>query len=114
MPVSFTNRSMFFPESFAPNSTLPVSVNLLAFLIRFESILSILALKMGFCMLFPVVQGEPCGLIKLVEQFAVRLWLQKITTKEPSMDQLEVGIVALEAALGIENSKIRSQTTAVS
>jgi len=42
------------------------------------------------------------------------LWLQKITTKEPSMDQLEVGIVALEAAVGIEHSKIRSQTTAVS
>lgn len=74
--------------------------------------------------LLPIVAGTSYELLKLsgktrdnaLTRILIRpgLWLQKITTKEPSMDQLEVGIVALEAALGIENSKIRSQTTAVS
>ncbi|HUV30860.1 MAG TPA: DUF1385 domain-containing protein [Acidobacteriota bacterium] len=41
------------------------------------------------------------------------LWLQRITTKEPSMDQLEVGIVALEAALGVTESKLSCKRTAV-
>ena len=31
------------------------------------------------------------------------MWLQMITTKEPDDNQLEVGIVALKAALGEEN-----------
>lgn len=74
--------------------------------------------------LLPIVAGTSYELLKLsgktrdnaLTRILIRpgLWLQKITTKEPSMDQLEVGIVALEAALGIEHSKIRSQTTAVS
>ncbi len=42
------------------------------------------------------------------------LWLQKITTKEPTREQLEVAIVALEAAMGIEHSKITSEKMAVS
>lgn len=42
------------------------------------------------------------------------LWLQKITTKEPSMDQLEVAIVALETALGRTESKIVSTRVPVS
>ena len=74
--------------------------------------------------LLPIVAGTSYELLKLsgktrdnaLTRILIRpgLWLQKITTKEPSMDQLEVGIVALEAAVGIENSKIRSQTTVVS
>ena len=74
--------------------------------------------------LLPLVAGTSYELLKLsgktrdnaLTRVLIRpgLWLQKITTKEPSMDQLEVGIVALEAALGIEHSKVRSQTTAVS
>jgi uncharacterized protein YqhQ len=31
------------------------------------------------------------------------LWLQKITTREPDDDQLEVALVALQCALGIES-----------
>lgn len=42
------------------------------------------------------------------------LWLQKITTKEPSADQLEVALAALEASLGITDSKLVSQRTAIS
>ncbi len=34
------------------------------------------------------------------------LWLQRITTQEPSPDQLEGGIVALQSALGLTDSKI--------
>jgi uncharacterized protein YqhQ len=42
------------------------------------------------------------------------LWVQKITTQEPTMDQLEVAIVALEASLGVTDSKIPSCQVAAS
>lgn len=74
--------------------------------------------------LLPLVAGSSYELLKLSgktrDRFITRmliqpgLWLQKITTKEPSMDQLEVAIVALEAALGRTDSKIESKRTAVS
>lgn len=74
--------------------------------------------------LLPLVSGVSYELLKLsgktrdkpITRLLIQpgLWLQKITTKEPSMDQLEVAIVALEAALGIEQSKISSPRTAVS
>ena len=42
------------------------------------------------------------------------LWLQLITTKEPTREQLEVAIVSLEAALGLTESKIMAQKVAES
>ena len=42
------------------------------------------------------------------------LWLQRITTKEPSMEQLEVAIAALEASLGVTESKLTCRRTPVS
>ncbi|HOP07679.1 MAG TPA: DUF1385 domain-containing protein [candidate division Zixibacteria bacterium] len=60
--------------------------------------------------LLPIVAGGSYELLKLsgktrdnkLTQFLIKpgLWLQLITTKEPSADQLEVAIVALEASLG--------------
>lgn len=41
------------------------------------------------------------------------LWLQRITTKEPNLEQLEVAIVALESALGITTSRIAAKKTPV-
>jgi len=41
------------------------------------------------------------------------LWLQRITTKEPNLEQMEVAIVALEAALGITSSRISAKKTPV-
>ncbi len=41
------------------------------------------------------------------------LWLQRITTKEPNLEQLEVAIVALESALGITSSRIAAKKTPV-
>ncbi len=41
------------------------------------------------------------------------LWLQRITTKEPNLEQLEVAIVALESALGITTSRIVAKKTPV-
>ncbi len=41
------------------------------------------------------------------------LWLQRITTKEPNLEQLEVAIVALESALGITASCIATKKTPV-
>lgn len=74
--------------------------------------------------LLPIVAGGSYELLKLsgktrenkVTKVLIQpgLWLQKITTKEPSMDQLEVAIVALEAALGKTDSKIASTQIAVS
>jgi len=42
------------------------------------------------------------------------LLLQKITTKEPSLDQIEVAIAALEASLGTTDSRVTSKVTALS
>lgn len=74
--------------------------------------------------LLPIVAGTSFELLKLSGKtrdnaitrilIAPGLWLQKITTKEPSRDQLEVGIAALEAALGITESKLESRRTPVS
>ncbi len=73
--------------------------------------------------LLPLVAGGSYELLKLsgktrdnaVTKVLIKpgLWLQKITTKEPSHDQLEVAIAALEAALGITESRITSRKTAV-
>ncbi|HEX2897874.1 MAG TPA: DUF1385 domain-containing protein, partial [candidate division Zixibacteria bacterium] len=41
------------------------------------------------------------------------LWLQRITTREPNLEQLEVAIVALESALGITSSRIAAKKTPV-
>ena len=51
---------------------------------------------------------------KLVNAFIQPgLWLQRLTTKEPTFDQLEVAIVALETALGITEAKIEARRTPV-
>ena len=62
--------------------------------------------------LLPLVAGTSYELLKLsgktrensLTKFLIKpgLWLQLITTKEPSSDQLEVALAALKASLGIE------------
>jgi uncharacterized protein YqhQ len=74
--------------------------------------------------LLPLVAGGSYELLKLsgrtrdhaVTKILIKpgLWLQKITTREPSMDQLEVALASLEAALGVTDSKLTSKRTAVS
>ena len=64
---------------------------------------------MGRILLLPVIAGIGYELIKLSGKFqensivkvliAPGLWLQRITTKEPSDKQLEVGIASLKAVL---------------
>jgi uncharacterized protein YqhQ len=64
-----------------------------------------------FCLL-PLVVGIGYELLKLsaktrhnrITKFLIApgLWIQRITTQEPSDDQLEVAIVALQNALGVE------------
>lgn len=64
-----------------------------------------------FCLL-PLVAGVGYELLKLSSKtshnrivkflIAPGLWIQRITTQEPSDDQLEVAIVALQNALGIK------------
>jgi len=64
-----------------------------------------------FCLL-PLVAGVGYELLKLsgktrhnkITKFLIApgLWIQRITTQEPSDDQLEVAIVALQNALGVE------------
>lgn len=67
--------------------------------------------------LLPLVAGSSYELLKLsgktrdskITQLLIApgLWLQSITTKEPSHDQIEVAIVALESAMNItENSEL--------
>lgn len=74
--------------------------------------------------LLPLVAGVSYELLKLsgktrnnaITKFFIKpgLWLQKITTKEPSIDQLEVALVALKASLGIVDSKVASDKTPAS
>ncbi len=74
--------------------------------------------------LLPIVAGGSYELLKLsgktrdnaVTKVLIQpgLWLQKITTKEPSSDQLEVAIAAIEAALGVSQSRVVSKVTALS
>jgi uncharacterized protein YqhQ len=73
--------------------------------------------------LLPLVAGGSYELLKLsgrtrdnsLTRMLIKpgLWLQKITTGEPSMDQLEVAIVALQHAVGNTDVKVASRTTAV-
>lgn len=74
--------------------------------------------------LLPFVAGSSYELLKLsgrtrdnrVTRLMIQpgLWLQRITTKEPTMAQLEVAIVALESALGMTESKISVERAPVS
>jgi len=66
--------------------------------------------------LLPLVAGGSYELLKLSGKtrnspitralIAPGLWLQSITTREPSYDQIEVAIVALETAMNIPNSSL--------
>lgn len=71
--------------------------------------------------LLPLVAGGSYELLKLsgktrnnaLTRVLIKpgLWLQHITTREPSAEQMEVAIVALESALGIEDSKLSVNKT---
>ncbi len=73
--------------------------------------------------LLPFVAGSSYEILKLsgktrdnkITRLLIQpgLWLQRITTKEPTMEQLEVAIVALESALGLTESKVLAKRTAV-
>ncbi len=73
--------------------------------------------------LLPIVAGGSYELLKIsgktrenaLTRFLIKpgLWLQKITTKEPSMDQLEVGITALKASLGLVPATVEADKTPV-
>jgi uncharacterized protein YqhQ len=73
--------------------------------------------------MLPLVAGGSYELLKLsgktrdnaVTRFLIApgLWMQRITTREPSIDQVEVAIAALEAALGVTDSKLTAKRTAV-
>jgi len=71
--------------------------------------------------LLPLVAGGSYELLKLsgktranrITNFLIQpgLWLQRITTSEPSDKQMEVAIVALESALGLTESKLSVKKT---
>ena len=71
--------------------------------------------------LLPLVAGISYELLKLsgktrdnaITRFLIKpgLWLQRITTREPSPEQMEVAIVALESALGITESHLTVKKT---
>jgi len=71
--------------------------------------------------LLPLVAGGAYELLKLsgktrdnkLTRILIQpgLWLQRITTREPSPDQMEVAIVALETALGVTESKLTVKKT---
>jgi len=70
---------------------------------------SLLVKFLGRILLLPIIAGISYELIKLSDRFrkntlvkvliAPGLWLQRITTKEPTDEQLEVGIKALQSVV---------------
>lgn len=74
--------------------------------------------------MLPIVAGTSYELLKIsgktrdnaITKILIQpgLWLQRITTKEPSMDQLEVAITALKASLGMIPDNVESDRTPVS
>lgn len=74
--------------------------------------------------LLPLVAGISFELLKLsgktrenpITKFFIApgLWLQKLTTKEPSLEQLEVAIAALKAALGKTETSTTTSSAAAS
>ncbi|NOY88917.1 MAG: DUF1385 domain-containing protein, partial [FCB group bacterium] len=74
--------------------------------------------------LLPLVAGGSYELLKLsgktrdnkLTKILIQpgLWLQKITTQEPSRDQLEVGLMALKASLGLVEANYSTYKTTVS
>ncbi len=74
--------------------------------------------------LLPFVAGGSYEILKLsgktrdnaVTKMLIQpgLWLQRLTTKEPSKEQLEVAIAALKAALGIPQPEVISDKSTVS
>ena len=66
----------------------------------------------------PVIAGIAYELIKLSAKQACQkwmrpliapgLWLQKITTKEPTLDQVEVAMAAIRACLAYESVPVRT------
>jgi len=71
--------------------------------------------------LLPLVAGTSYELLKLsgktrdnaITRVLIKpgLWLQRITTKEPSPEQMEVAIVALESAVGLTETKLTVKRT---
>jgi len=74
--------------------------------------------------LLPFVAGGSYEILKLsgktrdnkITKFLIQpgLWLQKITTQEPTLEQIEVGMAALKAALGIDQKDIPTDKSSVS
>ena len=74
--------------------------------------------------LLPLVAGSSYELLKIsgktrentLTKILIQpgLWLQRITTKEPSLDQLEVAIAALKASLGVSSPETQPEKSSVS
>lgn len=88
-------------------------------LVTFDNVLVRSLLKLAF---FPVVSGISYELIRLAGKYQNALtrflifpglMLQKITTREPEDDQIEVAIAALKSALGIEETASFEKTEIV-
>ena len=85
-----------------------------AFVLVFGHVQSLLERFATHLAVLPVISGVSFELLKLSGRkrnhpvtrvlIAPGLWLQRITTREPSDDQLEVALVALRRALGQETS----------
>lgn len=85
-----------------------------SFLIRWLGEMTLLIRLATHLPLIPVVGGIAYEIIKLSAKHSATwwgsiivapgLWLQKITTREPDESQLQVAIVALKCALGVEDA----------
>ncbi|MCX6826239.1 MAG: DUF1385 domain-containing protein [candidate division Zixibacteria bacterium] len=127
-PESVTGYSTFHPRC---GTSFILIVALLAILV-YSSSDTIYALITGFppvllkrfslhFLLLPLVAGSAYELLKLsgrtrdnkLTKILIQpgLWLQRITTKEPTTGQMEVAIVALETALRITDSKLAVKKT---
>jgi uncharacterized protein YqhQ len=130
-PESATRQTRFHPRC----GTSFILIVALAAILIYSISDSIYALVMGYApalgtrfavhfSLLPLVAGSSYELLKLsgktrdnaLTRILIKpgLWLQRITTKEPNREQLEVALAALEASLGITESQLTCRRTSVS
>jgi uncharacterized protein YqhQ len=119
VPDSVKNFSRFHPRCGTSFLLIVVFVAILSFSLLDAILLKILgSLTLPVRLLthlpfIPVVGGLAYEIIKFSAKHSTKwwgkiliapgLWLQKITTKEPNLAQIEVALVALRCALGQEN-----------
>lgn len=123
-PLTVENTAKYSTVHLRCGTTFMLVVLVLAIMVfSFLPIQSLIPRLVGKLFLIPIVSGVSYEIIKAAaskQRAWLRwlvfpgLWLQKLTTKEPTVDQLEVALVALKEVLAAEGGQRDGQKEDVS